>query len=255
MIHLGRSLLPLIEPLVLSLVLLLLGLALLAMKRKRAGVLSLGAGTAILLVSGYAWFTKPSLRALERAHPPLIVERLAPDLRDRIRHVVILGSGHVSDPDLPKTAQISASSLYRLVEGIRLYRQLPGSRLVIAGGGIPDPVTNARVVGDVARQIGVPAEDTIIEERPSDTLEEARMLRGLLGGAPFVLVTSAAHMTRAVRIFEQFGMYPVPAPTDYIIKNRPGGAVASWLPSSGNLWISQRVIYEGLGRVWAWLKN
>ncbi|MEW6334868.1 MAG: ElyC/SanA/YdcF family protein [Thermodesulfobacteriota bacterium] len=255
MIHVGRSLLPLIEPLFLALALLLSGLALLALKRKRAGVLSLGAGTAILLVSGYAWFAKPVLRALERAHPPLIVERLAPDLRDRIRHVVILGSGHVSDPDLPRTAQISASSLYRLVEGIRLYRQLPGSKLVIAGGVIPDPVTNARVVGDVAQQIGVPAQDAIIEERPSDTLEEARLMQPLLGRTPFVLVTSAAHMARAVRIFEQFGMHPVPAPTDYIIKNRPGGAVASWLPNSGNLWISQRVIYEGLGKVWAWIRN
>jgi len=123
----------------------------------------------------------------------------------------MMHGGPVFDPDLPKTAQISASSLYRLVEGIRLYRQLPGSKLVIAGGVIPDPATKGRAVGDVARQIGVPLRDTIIEERPSDTLEEARALQGLLGGASFVPVSSAAHMTRAVRIFEQFGMHPVPA--------------------------------------------
>ncbi len=115
-------------------------------------------------------------------------------------------------------------------------------------------LTNARVVSDVAEQIGIPVRDMIVEERPSDTVEEARLLRGLLGSTPFVLVTSAAHMKRAVRIFQGFGMQPVPAPTDFIIKNKPGGASDSWLPNCGNLWISQRVIYEWFGEKWEWIK-
>lgn len=255
MIHAARSILPFVEPFPMALVLLVAGLVLLIVKRRKAAMVSISAGTGILLVFGYALFTKPALYALERAYPPLIVEQITPDLRDRIRYVVILGSGHVSDPDLPKTAQIGGSSLYRLIEGVRIYRQLQGSKLVIAGGVIPDPVTNARVVGEVARQIGVPVRDMIVEERPSDTVEEARLLQGLLGSAPFILVTSAAHMKRAVRIFQDFGMRPLPAPTDYIIKNRPGGAVASWLPNCGNLWISQRVIHEWLGEIWAWIRR
>jgi uncharacterized SAM-binding protein YcdF (DUF218 family) len=250
-----RAMIPFFEPLPVSLALFIAGLGLLVVKRRKAAVVAIGMGIGILLVFGYGVFTKPVLYSLERSYAPLIVEQLTPKVRDQIRHVVILGSGHVSDPDLPKTSQIGGSSLYRLVEGVRIYRLLPGSRLVICGGVIPDPVTNARVVGDVAQLIGIPVQDMIIEERPSDTVDEARVLQGLLGGAPFVLVTSAAHMKRAVGIFQEFGMQPVPAPTDFIIKNKPGGTIESWLPNCGNLWISQRVIYEWFGEIWASMKK
>jgi uncharacterized SAM-binding protein YcdF (DUF218 family) len=250
-----RVIIPFFEPLPVSIALFIAGLGLLFVKRRKAAIAAIGMGIGILLVFGYGVFTKPVLYSLERSYAPLIVEQMTPEVRDKIRHVVVLGSGHVSDPDLPKTAQISGSSLYRLVEGVRIYRLLPGSKLVICGGVIPDPVTNARVVSDVAQMIGIPVRDTIVEERPSNTLEEARVLQGLLGSAPFVLVTSAVHMKRAVGIFQGFGMEPVPAPTDFIIKNKPGGAVGSWLPNCENLWISQRVIYEWLGEQWAWLKK
>jgi uncharacterized SAM-binding protein YcdF (DUF218 family) len=250
-----RSVIPFIEPLPVSLALLIVGLGLLIVNRRKASMVCSGLGIGILLVLGYGVFTKQALFSLERSYAPLIVEKIAPKIRGQIRYVVVLGSGHVSDPALPKTAQIDGSSLYRLVEGIRLYRLLPRSKLIISGGVIPDPVTNARVVSDVARQIGIPIQDTIVEERPSDTIEEARLLRGLLGNAPFVLVTSAAHMKRAVRIFQDFGMWPVPAPTDFIVKNRPAGSIESGLPNCGNLWISQRVIYEWLGELWAGMEK
>ena len=250
-----RSIIPLIEPLPLSLALLIAGFGLLIAKRRKAAIVCSGLGISILLVLGYGVFTKQALYSLERSYPPLVVEKITPKVRDQIRYVVVLGSGHISDPDLPKTAQIGGSSLYRLVEGVRIYRLLPGSHLVISGGVIPDPVTNARVVSDVARQIGIPVQDTIVEERPSDTIEEARLLQGLLGNSPFILVTSAAHMKRAVRIFQDFGMRPLPAPTDYIIKNRPGGSIESALPNCGNLWISQRFIYEWLGEIWEWINK
>lgn len=255
MIAIVRSIIPFFEPLPVSLALLIAGLGLLIARRRKAAIVCIGMGIGILLVLGYGVFTKPALYSLERSYAPLTVEQINPKVRDHIRYVVVLGSGHVSDPDLPKTAQIGGSSLYRLVEGVRIYRLLPGSKLVISGGVIPDPVTNARVVSDVAQQIGIPVQDTIVEERPSDTFEEARLLQGLLGNTPFVLVTSAAHMKRAVRVFQEFGMRPVPAPTDFIIKNRPGGAIESRLPNCGNLWISQRVIYEWLGEKWEWLKK
>jgi uncharacterized SAM-binding protein YcdF (DUF218 family) len=250
-----RAMIPFFEPLPVSLALFIAGLGLLVVKRRKAAVVAIGMGIGILLVFGYGVFTKPVLYSLERSYAPLIVEQLTPKVRDQVRHVVILGSGHVSDPDLPKTAQIGGSSLYRLVEGVRIYRLLPGSRLVICGGVIPDPVTNARVVSDVAQLIGISVQDMIVEERPSDTVEEAQVLKGLLGSTPFVLVTSAAHMKRAVRIFQEFGMQPLPAPTDFIIKNKPGGAIESWLPNCGNLWISQRVIYEWFGEIWASMKK
>jgi uncharacterized SAM-binding protein YcdF (DUF218 family) len=255
MMNIVHFMIPGIAPFPVSLALLIAGLVFLILKRRKTAIACIAFATGLLLVLGYGVYTKQALYRLERSFAPLIVEQIAPDVRQRIHYVVVLGSGHVSDPDLPKTAQIGGSSLYRLIEGIRLYRRLPGSTLVISGGVIPDPVKNAWVVRDVARQIGIPDQDMIVEERPADTVEEAQMLHKLLGNKPFVLVTSAAHMKRAVRIFQDFGMRPVPAPTDYILKNRPGGTSESWLPNCDNLAISQRVIYEWLGEIWGLMKR
>ena len=42
--------------------------------------------------------------------------------------VVVLGSGHVSDPDLPVSARLSEAGLYRLVEGLRIAHAQPQAR-------------------------------------------------------------------------------------------------------------------------------
>jgi uncharacterized SAM-binding protein YcdF (DUF218 family) len=250
MIHFARFLSPVMEPLTFCLLLLIAGLGLHAFNRRKAAGAFFIFGIGLLVIFSYGIFTKPVLYHLERLYAPLNVEGIPATVKGEIRYVVVLGSGHVSDPVLTRTAQIGGSSLYRLIEGIRIYRELPGTKLVISGGVIPDPVTNARVVGDVAHQIGVPVKDTLIEERPSDTIDEARVLKGLIGDRSFVLVTSAAHMKRAVRIFQDRGMKPVPAPTDYVLKDRQGGNMGSWAPNCGNLFVSQRVIYEWLAEAW-----
>lgn len=61
---------------------------------------------------------------LERQYPPLHLAASDP-LRERIKWVVVLGSGHWTGPDLPAAANLDESALFRLVEGIRLARQLP----------------------------------------------------------------------------------------------------------------------------------
>jgi uncharacterized SAM-binding protein YcdF (DUF218 family) len=168
--------------------------------------------------------------------------------------VVVLGSGHVSNPALPVTAQINADSLHRLVEGIRIFRQISGSKLVISGGRIPDPVPNADVVSAVAEKIGIAPAKIIIENRPKDTFEEARYLKNVLGDQPFVMVTSAAHMKRAVAMFKSFDMKPLPAPTDFVFKNKTRLFNGAWLPTCGNIEISRRVMYEWLGGIWGKIK-
>jgi len=161
-----------------------------------------------------------------------------------------LGSGHVSDARLPVTSQIGCSSLYRLVEGIRLSSNLPDTKLIISGGLGYDPVPNAEVVAGVAYILGRKPESLLIESRPRDTLEEAKFLEPFLRGSPFVLVTSAAHMPRAMDIFSQGGMAPIAAPTDFVLKKHVNPPAGSFFPTTGNLNISKRIIYEWIGAIW-----
>ncbi len=256
MIHLGRFVVPLISPLSIALILLIFGMGFCLLKKRRLSLVFTGSGIWVLLFFGYGVFTKNALHRVEQLYPPLAVERLAPEVKAQISFVVVLGSGHVSDPKLPTTSQIGGDSLYRLVEGIRIHRLLPGTRLVISGGtNVNDPAANATVVSDVAVKIGVATDDLLVEDRPRDTYEEAKLLKQILGEKPFVLVTAAAHMGRAVKIFKAFAMAPLPAPTNYVIKKASGTFVDNWLPSCGNLSISRRIIYEWMGEIWIQLKR
>lgn len=209
----------------------------------------------LYLVCGYGWLARDQILARESVYPPVGEEQLRVLQQDLHRFVVVLGSGHISDARLPVTGQIGGTSLARLAEGIRLQRLLPGAKLVVSGGAVGDPVANARVVAAVAESLGVAREQLVIEDRPLDTVEEARFLAPVLKDAPFVLVTSALHMPRAMAIFENLGMRPVAAPTDYVIKISAVAPPGSYLPSLTNFDLSRRILYEWLGDIWSRVKT
>ena len=48
-----------------------------------------------------------------------------------------------------------------------------------------------------------------------DTEHEARVITKKIGPAPFLLVTSASHLPRAMALFRKQGAKPIPAPTQH----------------------------------------
>ncbi len=59
---------------------------------------------------------------------------------------MVLGGGHASAPDLPANSQVNGATLGRLVEGVRLHRAIPGSKLLLSGGAVFDPVPEAEIM-------------------------------------------------------------------------------------------------------------
>jgi len=252
MIVIARFLTPFLMPLPLGLLFVLSGLLFVLLGLRKTAALSLLCSLAVFLIFGYGLPARSRLRQLERQHPPLQLAQMPEEQRLLIKFVVVLGSGHVSDPAVPETGQLGAASLYRLIEGIRLHRELPDSWLVVSGGtSQEDPLANAVVVGRTARQLGVDGGRLVIEDRPRDTVEEAQLLKPLLKDAPFVLVTSAAHIGRAMKVFQEAGLKPLAAPTDFTLKDRQRLSSSSLLPSSFNLELSEQVMYEWLGSLWS----
>lgn len=254
MITFARFLTPFLMPLPLGLLFVLLGLLFVLLNRRKTAALSLLCGLSVFLIFGYGLPARSRLHDMERQYPPLQLAQLSEEQRLAIKFVVVLGSGHVSDPTVPETGQLGTASLYRLFEGIRLHRELADSWLVVSGGASQeDPVANAVVVGRTAQQLGVDGGRLVIEDRPRDTVEEARLLAPLLKDAPFVLVTSAAHIGRAMQIFQHEGLKPLAAPTDFILKDRQRLSPGGLLPTPFNLGLSEQVIYEWLGSLWSWI--
>ena len=148
------------------------------------------------------------------------------------------------------------NSLPRLNEGIRLWRENPGSKLIFTGGvAKTNTVSTAEVGARVAQSLGVPREQIITLDLPKDTEEEAAAVKQAIGDAPFLLVTSASHLPRAMIFFQQEGLNPLPAPANQLAIDSPLNPWERAIPSPVWLMHSDRVGYETLGRIWQWLKG
>ncbi len=243
---------PFFLPVSICIEILLLGIILLWFTRwQKTGKAIVTIGLITFIGMSYGPISEALLRPLEYKYPSLLESKHL----TQIKWVVVLGGGHISNPQLPVTSQISSSALSRLVEGIRLYRERPGRKLILTGGVIFDPVPHARVLADIAQALGVDKQDIVLEQNSMDTKDEARLIKELVGKEKFILVTSATHMPRSMALFRHQGLDPVPAPTGHIVKKRGGVGPGIFFPGAGELYQTERAVYEYLGMAWARLRG
>ena len=242
-------------PLSFSLVLLLLGLALLWFSRQQSqkqtvGKLLVSLGTGILLFTSLSFTSQGLVSSLERSNPPLFT---APK---NLEYVIVLGNGHRTDPYLPPRQQLSSASYYRLMEGLRLMQANPGATLLLSGYGGSDPVSNAHLYRVVAREYGIPAGRIQIFEKARDTAEEAALIAPVIKHHKSALVTSASHMPRSLDLFYAQGVKPIPAPTLFLSK-QPQNPLFFYehLPGVGNLGRFTVAWHEIVGSLWRKLRG
>ena len=258
MFLLKKIIAPFFFPVPLGLEMLLLGLALLWFTRRQtAGKILVSAATALLLILSYAFVPNLALRPLEQQYPA-VPDLAAGQSGHGVRAgkwIVVLGGGHTSDPKLPVTSQIGAESLYRVLEGVRLYQAGAGRQLIFSGGGVFDPIPEAQVMARVALIMGVNPQDIILESTSRDTEEQARLLKPMVGQDNFFLVTSASHMSRAMAMFHKQGLDPVAAPVGHLVRQAAQWSPGDFFPSSSAMRKAETALYEYLGRAWAGLRG
>lgn len=172
-----------------------------------------------------------------------------------VEWVVVLGGGLTSDPTLSTTNQLSTSSVLRLLEGLRLHKALPKSKLLLSGGRVFDPVPEAEAMKRLALDWGILPENIVLETDSKDTDDEAKIIHGMIGETSFALVTSAYHMKRSMALFEKRGMHPIPAPCDYWIKDKQTKHPNFLVPSGLCVIQSEKAVKEYLGLIWAKLRG
>jgi uncharacterized SAM-binding protein YcdF (DUF218 family) len=237
-----------IMPLSLCILLLLAGLLLLWFsRRQRTGKVLATAGFVLLLAMGYGWGFSPALKSLEREYAPI----LDASALVGVKWVVVLGGGTSSDEALSLSARLSEGSLARLVEGVRLYRQIPGATLLVSGGRVFGYGSDAEAMRELAVSLGVNAADISVDTQSPDTETQAKIIREMVGGDKVLLVTSASHMPRAVGLFQRAGVNAVPAPTHYLEQSNAAFSPTDVFPDSDNMLQAQRVVYEYMGILWA----
>jgi uncharacterized SAM-binding protein YcdF (DUF218 family) len=234
----------LLSPGVIILVILGLGLLklTLANKPKRSGWALIFLGIVCYYFFTTAFLPQTLLFPLKSKYKPL---QQVQDI-GKIDYIVVL-SGDVRDnPQDPPTSQLGAATAFRVVEGIRLFHLFSEQPTLIMSGG--DQPVAGEVMVAFARSLGVPAAKLLAETRSLDTYGNALGVKPIVKDAPFVLVTSASHLPRAMIIFQTLGMRPVPAPADINIYSRNTGN--RFLPAGEFLEEMEKAIHEYLGLVY-----
>jgi uncharacterized SAM-binding protein YcdF (DUF218 family) len=196
-----------------SIILILLSIGLLTItfskKFKRFGLFLLFLGTLTFYL-----FTTPPLpnaliSALENQYQPL--EQVG-DIGN-IKFIVVLSGDLLDNSQVPPTSQNGVFTACRVIEAIRLFHLFADKPLMImSGGGEP---SSGKMMVDLAESLNVPADKLLSETKSLDTYGNAREVKPIVQDAPFLLVTSASHLPRAMIIFKTLGMRPIPAPANY----------------------------------------
>jgi uncharacterized SAM-binding protein YcdF (DUF218 family) len=216
-------------------------------QRQRLGRILSSVSLLVLLLGGYDLFSGPLIRPLERPYAPVTAEALGA-MTSAPAAIVVLGSGFRPDRTLPPNDQLSGNGIVRLTEAVRLTRMLPAARLIVSDG-----VGQGESLAATATMMGVPREHITLEARSGDTSDEAALLPPLVGKEPFLLVTSAAHMRRALALCRKQGLNPIPAPTDF---TRGGEwSAGDLLPRASGFLRTDYALHEWIGYWWSGLRG
>ncbi|MCM2680408.1 ElyC/SanA/YdcF family protein [Echinimonas agarilytica] len=167
-----------------------------------------------------------------------------------VEQIIVLGCFGIEDPLLPVSSQLAPCSLVRLVEGMRIWRKNPQAEFILSGGPTRfGQISNAQMGANLLTDLGVPEKQIQVLSKARDTNSEAAEIKPFLSTYSPVLVTSATHMKRAVRIFGRHGISVIAAPSEHLVR-APSGQQSDWrqwVPDANNLYRSERAWYATLG--------
>ncbi len=206
-------------------------------------------GVSLLMLFSWQPFATSMLYPLEHNYPSF-------DISQPVDAVVVLGNCHIVNQQIPPTAQLCGTGLYRLMEGYRIWRSNPEAELLLSGYAGDEERSYAETVGEIALNLGVPEAKIRLFPTAKDTQEESEQTAPFLVGKSFALVTSASHMQRSMNWFEQqiiqdIALKPIAAPAHFGAPYRK----SHWHLDTKALLKTERAWYEFLGRLWAIVKS
>lgn len=254
MLYLSKVAAVLATPLGFCLVLSLAGVALLYRGFRRTGVTVVAAAFFFLWVASMPLTARLALGALEARYPVLSVDEMP------TADIAIVLGGAVEPPTPPRRAADLGDATDRIWFAAELFKAGKVQKILVSGGNLPwkaGSVAEAEAIRDMLIAWAVPAGAIIIESASRTTSENARGVKEMwpsLGASSALLVTSAAHMPRAMASFRRLGLPVTPAPTDLRSVQQPIGLL-DLLPDAGALKGTSDALKEVVGYAVYWLRG
>jgi len=173
--------------------------------------------------------------------------------------VIVLGGGSVAgSANLP----LANDAYKRAVWGLMIAKQT-NIPLLFSGAGLYKKYTEADAFNDSVNEIknNLHVEDISlhVESKSLDTYQNAKFSKKFLKekgieNPTIFLVTSAYHMKRSVKLYENFGFNVIPAATGFRISNKPKN-IWDYFPNMGAFEKSYVALHEYAGLISLYLRG
>lgn len=223
------------------------GLFFAAMAWRRLSIICVGIATLWLWIASMPAFADWALGTLEGQYPPIPVDAI------QSADVAIILGGAVGQPSPPRHTIELVEASDRVWFASRLYRAGKVKRILVSGGNIPWRPTSrpeAELIRSLLVEWGVSDSAIEVATRSQNTYENAQEISEIQERAPFrsaLLVTSAAHMPRAMAVFTKAGLPVIAATADLRVVSVGKGTVMRWLPQVDALSRTTDAIKEWIG--------
>ena len=202
--------------------------------------------------------------------------------------IVVLGQGMTKDSERPLYYRNNATFERRLFEGVRIAKLIPNSHILVSMAGDAETSTKQAFLNWYMEQLHFPIARVSMITTARDTREEAQLTIDAIQKKSFlqetdpeilteingdftsamqsatlfssvitnvmprlVIVTSASHIPRAVRIFQKAGVDAIPASCDYTnIENGQRLRYFLQFISGKNFEMTERAAHEWLGSLY-----
>lgn len=244
MYYLNKIVGAIVNPITMTLILLVIGMVLCARGRKRLALGFVGSGVLWL----WLWSTPMMYRwvglGLEREWPVVLAED-AP----KADAIVILGGGMAANTNVYKYAEMWDGA-DRVWHAARLWKAGKAPIVIASGTGEREATV------PLLRDFGVAEAAIVVEDKARNTEENAKFVEDTLAtkntkDAKILLVTSAWHMRRSLLMFTKYApnLEIIPAATDYeaLVRTGKGFRFDDLMPSADCLMANSYCFKEYIG--------
>ncbi len=172
---------------------------------------------------------------------------------------IVVLSGMLGINEIGDSTYIEWGDPDRFFGGVALLKAGKAQKLVFTGGKMPwdkAKKTEGEVLKEYAISNGILAEKIFVTKDVENTADEAVAAKELISpDKRIILVTSAFHMIRARKLFEKQGFIVIPYKVDYKTSQNKNIGIMGFLPSSGNLELTETGIREIIGRLFYLIKG
>ena len=180
-----------------------------------------------LLIVGWLPASDTLLRPLENVIPKMEVGKLA---EDQIGGIIILGGAIEGGEIAIDRGEISiGSSAERVTKAFELIRKYPDLPFIFSGFSgrmIPSGLSEVDAFKQLIQEQGLAGRSGHYENQSRNTYENVLFMKPMIAEIeqrktrkPWILITSASHMYRSVKIFQKQGLEIIPVPVDYQTAN------------------------------------